>query len=299
MRAKSNPGDPVSPSLANSYGLELGATEHQQHPPPQATVDNGASAPQVVDEDVPYAEAHGITEKYAAYPHIQPLDPSGQPPKEKILGLSKKVFWIVLVLVLLVVLGVGLGSGLAVGLKHGNKSSATTQTLPLPTPVATTTRPSDAGQTNSRDPSTQASNPSVSASSTSTLSAPVTSGTTGVAANSCNFTLPKTYYAPSGTGFTQYCFTDWPNDSPAADGRGNITDLSRAIVYTFEDCMQECLDYNERLAEGRTRCTAVTYNANLTSIVAVGRQGGNCFLKDKRAVNEQGSAESACAALAN
>jgi hypothetical protein len=67
-------------------------------------------------------------------------------------------------------------------------------------------------------------------------------------------------------------------------------------VYTFEDCMQQCLDYND--SDPATKCTAVTYNSNLTSIIAVGQQGGNCFLKDRKGVNIQGSAESACAAIA-
>lgn len=73
-----------------------------------------------------------------------------------------------------------------------------------------------------------------------------------------------------------------------------MTDLTYTTVYTFEDCMQECLDYND--SKPKTRCTAVTYNSNLTSIV--GGQGGNCFLKDRKGVNMQGSAESACAAIA-
>lgn len=137
-----------------------------------------------------------------------------------------------------------------------------------------------------------------SSTSTSTSSAPVTKGTVGLAANSCNFTTPKTFYIDN-TGFTEYCFTDWPNHEESFDGKGNVTDLTRTTVYTFESCMQACLDFNNNLDTGGTRCTAVTYNANLTSIIAIGRQGGNCFLKDKRGINQQGSAESACAALAN
>jgi len=128
-------------------------------------------------------------------------------------------------------------------------------------------------------------------------SAPVTKGTVGLAANSCNFTAPKTYYASDGTGFTDYCFTDWPSGDDTADGTGKVRDLTRATVYTFEACMQECLDYGDNVVSGGTRCAAVTYNANLTRIIALGHQGGNCFLKNKKGVDEQGSTESACAAI--
>jgi hypothetical protein len=227
---------------------------------------------------------------YAPYPAGQG-DPSVPPRKKTILGVPRTIFWVITGLVVLLVLGIALGAGLGVGLSNASKQSQTTST-------ATPTSTSGDSQTTS-PPVTSPPSITPTSTATSTSSAPVTSGTTGLADNSCNFTTPKTYYAADGTGFTQYCFTDWPNKDAAADGVGNVTDLTYTTVYTFEACMQKCLDYNSRLTTGRTRCTAVTYNANLTSIIAIGQQGGNCFLKDKKGVNQQGSAESACAAIAD
>jgi hypothetical protein len=65
-------------------------------------------------------------------------------------------------------------------------------------------------------------------------------------------------------------------------------------VYTFEDCMDYCAAYNSDIDSGDTKCRAVTYNSNLTSIM---EQGGDCFLKDIQGKNLPGSAESACAVL--
>lgn len=62
--------------------------------------------------------------------------------------------------------------------------------------------------------------------------------------------------------------------------------------------MDACISYNDDLEDGGTACMAVAYNSNLTSVIAVGKQGGNCFLKNKRGEDHTGSAESACAAIA-
>lgn len=281
MAQQNHNGNTVPPALTNSYGMEVSASEHQQQPSPQLRYDGGASAPQVVDQYPP-----GQTnEKQVGYATARKTDGIGSPRRRTILGLSATLFWVIAGLVVLVVLGIALGVGLGVGLSNNSRQSQDSQ------PSSTATQ----SQTIS---STSQSSATTSSTSTSTSSAPVTTGTVGVAANSCNFTTPKTFYIDN-VGFTEYCFTDWPNNDEAFDGKGNVTDLTRTIVYTFEACMQACLDYNADLGSSDTRCTAVTYNANLTSIVAVGQQGGNCFLKDKRGINQQGSAESACAALAN
>lgn len=82
-----------------------------------------------------------------------------------------------------------------------------------------------------------------------------------------------------------YCFTDWPRGIDASDGDGTVSDLSRDIVYTFEACMDACVEYNSSLDEDEdeTQCWAVTYSANLTR--SIDGQGANCFLKDKRGVD--------------
>lgn len=259
--------------LNNSYGPEVIPYEATQQPP--------------LMHYTPIQPYWQGIEK-AADERPQETAPEALEPKKKggkILGLSVATFWIIIVVLLLVVLGLGIGVGVGVGIRHGNGSSS---------------RP-DIQDADEKQPPTQtdsmssADSRSETSTSTATASA-VTSGTTGLADNSCTFSTPKTYHASDGTGFTQYCYTDWPNNSNAADGRGNVTDLYRKIVYTFEDCMEECLKYNDE--NGELKCRAITYNANLTSIVDVGQQGGNCFLKNKKGLDYQGSAESACAAIA-
>jgi hypothetical protein len=307
----------TSPNLGNSYGLEAATSEHSRIPAPQVAVDAGASAPQVVSghqqnnpsqREHQFAHTNDRPVEYYANPNNKPDEhytkyattattatlspkPPGNPPHlptsrhqgQKILGLSRTLFWVLAGLVVLVILGVALGAGLGVGLSNTNRNTQTSASL-----SQTTTTPPPTG--------TPTSSPTTSSTTTSTSSAPVTSGTIGLAANSCNFTQPKTYYTSDGTPFTEYCFTDWPQGRASADNTGKVVDLMYTTVYTFEDCIQRCLDYNG--SKPKTQCMAVTYNSNLTSIIAVGRQGGNCFLKNKRAVNLQGSAESACAALA-
>ncbi|OIW34246.1 hypothetical protein CONLIGDRAFT_626306 [Coniochaeta ligniaria NRRL 30616] len=293
MAQQNHIGDTLSPALANSYGLEVRASEHLQHPAPQLRYDGGASAPQVIDQHS-HAQQNEKPVEYAPYQApetVSATDGTGSPRKKTILGLSTTLFWVIAGLIVLVVLGVALGAGLGVGLSNHNGPNQAPQT-------SSTSDPTTQSETTSPMPTTSPPSATTSSTSTSTSSAPVTKGTVGLAANSCNFTTPKTFYL-GNTGFTEYCFTDWPNKDESFDGKGNVTDLTRTTVYTFEACMQACLDYNGGLDTGETRCTAVTYNANLTSIIAIGRQGGNCFLKDKRGINQQGSAESACAALAN
>lgn len=80
------------------------------------------------------------------------------------------------------------------------------------------------------------------------------------------------------------------------DGDGKVRDIDATTVYTFEDCMEACLTYNDDLGGRGTKCEAVTYNANLTSIFG-GEKFGNCFLKDNAGKGSQATAEVASAIL--
>lgn len=104
-----------------------------------------------------------------------------------------------------------------------------------------------------------------------------------MAENSCKSRDPQTYENIQGATFVGYCFTDWPRGTDASDGNGIVSDLSKATVYTFEACMDACVEYNSRLGQDETQCWAVTYNANLTGSIA--GQGANCFLKDNKGVD--------------
>ncbi|KAJ6445410.1 alpha-N-acetylglucosaminidase [Purpureocillium lavendulum] len=272
--------------LQNSYGPEAvpyqtthqppleyygDTSQHKQLAPWEKT---GDSAPEVV------APTQGAQE--------------GNTNRKRILGLPVAAFWILVALIILIVLGIGIGVGVGVGLKNANAEPITTDSPPapsLPTPTGIISTGSQTATSSQTTSSTQSS-------TSSAATAAVTSGTHGLADNSCNFTAPRTYHASNDVTFVQYCFTDWPNGEDAADGSGKIRDIARTIVYTFEDCMGACVKFNSRVKSGDTRCQGVTYNSNLTSIIETGRQGGNCFLKDKKGRDIQGSAESACAAIA-
>ena len=266
----------VSPDIQNSFGPEVTASEHL----PQAV-------PQTSEAESPlYFVADHNRESGSPPPPEKPAEEKA--PKKRIFGLTVPVFWALTAGIVLLVLGAGVGVGVGVGVAGNNKSSSD---------AAPDTADADNQDPADTSPS-KSTSPSASASPSSTSSAPVTSGTVGLADNSCTSSTPRTYTASDGSHFTQFCFTDWPNGEVAADGTGKVKDLLALTLYTFEDCMDACLEYNEDLDDQDTSCSAVSYNSNLTSIVAVGKQGGNCFLKNKRGKDHTGSAESACAAIA-
>lgn len=197
----------------------------------------------------------------------------GCPQAKRILGIKAK--YCLYAFVFLIVISLALGLGLGLGLK--NKSHKTSASTPQPTssPSTTTTR----------------------SSSDSAIPTAVTSGTHGLAENSCKFQTPRTYESRvGGAKFTQYCFTDWPRNGDSADGDGKVHDLNAITTYTFEACMDECAKMNQKHT-GTPLCQAISYNANLTASVELGEDRANCYLKTKKGVNHQGTAESACAAL--
>jgi len=275
-------GKEPNSDLQNSYGLEaapveattLTAPEVSRQTSPLYSVSSPSHTPGTLATDGTAAtDAAIVTEKPAS-------------EKKKILGLSVGVFWTLVVLGFIAILGLGVGIGVGVGLRHGGSSSGSDS-------PPQTEQPTQSGQP------TQSEQPSSSATSTTSSVEPfVTSGTSGLAANSCTFQTPRTFTASDGTRFTQFCFTDWPRGVEASDGNGTVQDVGRTIVYTFEDCMEECIKHNKDMGSNGVACMGVTYNSNLTSIVEVGKQGGNCFLKNKKGVNLPGSAESASAAVA-
>lgn len=282
-----------SPALQNSYGPEatMGSYPHEG---PQVVPHAGPEAvpPHAAPEPIPgQSPDHGYVQK--AYEYRGDEEPLPKKPK-KILGLPVALFWVIVGLVILLILGVSLGVGLGVGLSQRATSSTSPASSASSSAQNQATTTSASTLSTSTSPST-----TTSTQASSTSSAPVTSGTTGVADNSCNYSVPTTYYsnADSSVHLVTYCFTDWPNHDAAADGNGTVADLRYTILYSFEDCMDECVRYNADLTSGESKCAGVTYNSNLTSIVAIGQQGGNCFLKNATGVNRQGSATSACGAI--
>lgn len=135
-------------------------------------------------------------------------------------------------------------------------------------------------------------------------SAPVTSGTTGMAKVDCpgvdgtridtpstwtiaNTSQTTTFYGH--TSFQIHCSKNWPVGSDAANGNGTVHNYDgiwgNLLAYTLEECLQYCADYNNQsavvdISSSGSNCVGVTYIANLTD--AIPRLGnGNCFLKDR------------------
>lgn len=165
------------------------------------------------------------------------------------------------VLLLGCIISIGVGAGLGVGLQQRNQST---------TPASTT------GPAASSSPTASASR-----TASATISA-VTSGTTGVAAIDCD-AENNTYTGSDGTLFETFCTFDWPASPQGRtlSGSGSVTDLTFRREYTWEACMDSCVDYNGGLGSGGgTACQAVTYFANLSETIGV-----NCWLKNTQGIN--------------
>ena len=265
-------------ALQNSYGPEIVPSEALRSPPPESRYGQFDQAFESVHRNQGQPVA---TEK----------------PKSrntKVLGLSTWAFWAVAVITLLIILGIGIGVGVGIGLRHSNASahaspgpSPTTQKSKTPLPLTSPSPSLSASKTSNETTKT----------ASRTSSSIASSGTQGIASNSCNFTAVETYQASDGTLFTEYCFTDWPGGEPAAGGDGTVDDLFLTTVYTFTACIEACVSYNKNASQGNQRCGAITYNANLTS--SVNEQGGNCFIKNMKGVDVQSSALVGSAAVAD
>ncbi|RDW74552.1 uncharacterized protein DSM5745_07214 [Aspergillus mulundensis] len=212
--------------------------------------------------------------------------------KRRICGLSPVVFWSVCALLVLVVIGAAVGGGVGGALsKNSDESSDEADTLHATATSTSDTNPlatsSNSSARETITPEASASpSPSTSTSMSTTLtasttsSAPITSGTVGVAQNPCPGANSTLVTSSVGSNFIIQCNNDWPRGIEAADGSGDVSDLTRWTEYTLDDCIDRCVQYNSDLEPHKTRCKGVTYEANLTSSFG-GGQGGNCFLKDK------------------
>lgn len=116
---------------------------------------------------------------------------------------------------------------------------------------------------------------------TSTQTAPVTSGTTGMALVPCGSSTPTTSGTPRstpvdvsnpyltiGATFNITCRRGIPSNSKSPVG-----DVKRYIRYNITSCMDECA------REGPT-CSGIIYGANLTAMLQDGVPGANCILKN-------------------
>jgi hypothetical protein len=125
--------------------------------------------------------------------------------------------------------------------------------------------------------------------SSSTISAPVTSRTTGIAGFTCdNQTLTD---SSAGIAYTQDCGVYYPTNrymvapDPKAWVKNLPLDANNKSIdpvarYTFKGCIDRCDEYNS--GGGSPACYGVSYYANLTYVSSVRHWKGNCFMKNGR-----------------
>lgn len=232
----------------------------------------GQQGPPSFQEDRQYTSAYGKHDEKLAGVGLTESSAHSQSSSSK----RKRVIWIIIAAILLA-LAIGLGVGLGVGLSQ--KSSTTTSNASNNSEEAT----SDSNNNTSTSPTT------TSTTTTTPTSSAVTSGSTGLAQFSCNST--ETTLSPGhSVPYIQECYTQYQTNHPSyySTPSHNITMTNlggKITVYTFQDCLDKCDEWNFSAGGGQPACRAVTYYANLT--VPIQRYGGNCFLKNDRGFGYQ------------
>lgn len=128
-----------------------------------------------------------------------------------------------------------------------------------------------------------------SSTSTQTVPSGVTSGFVGLAQIGCPSTN-NTQIVYGDSVFQVQCAIHWPNGSPALNNNGTVRQVGSDTLATMplEDCIAECVKYNDALAiigtpvdvdANGSGCLGVTFKGNLT--YAFLNDEGNCFLKDR------------------
>ncbi|KAK4153294.1 hypothetical protein C8A00DRAFT_15472, partial [Chaetomidium leptoderma] len=174
-------------------------------------------------------------------------------PKQRILGLSVRRFWIILIVLVVVVAG-AIGGGVGGGLAARNaSSSAPTRVTNTDTPTATT--PSVVGGVSP---------------------APTDGGCPGI--NNTVYTpldaSGKTIQIQSGGAiqwFRRYCDTNWP----AGPG---VRDIMKLYMPSLEDCITACAMYNAQLCE-RHRGGGIA-SGIYRAVSMVKATGEYCYLKN-------------------
>ncbi|KAE8330336.1 hypothetical protein BDV39DRAFT_31735 [Aspergillus sergii] len=205
-------------------------------------------------------------------PYMVEQFPEKASPQNRICGLRRTSFWVILALIIAFIIGGAIGGGIG-GSLAAKKSTDSQPSIPASTTLS-------APFTSTSATSASESGRSITASTTS--SAPVTSGTSGIAANPCPGINQTIVTGSTGSAFTVLCGVDWPKGVQAMNGKGKVSDIGRATVYSIQECIDSCLGSH------KDDCKGVTYSANLTSSFD-GGQDGNCFFKDQAGIYFPGS----------
>jgi len=117
-------------------------------------------------------------------------------------------------------------------------------------------------------------------SASSTGSAAVAPATSGVADFSCSNGTTLFSAQPQGLAYIQHCNTMYAFWNEDVFAGGKVIPLRSSTKYSFEDCINDCDDWNEQNPEAEQPCRSVSYYANLTMVFAEHKDWkGNCLLK--------------------
>ncbi|KAK2739080.1 hypothetical protein FQN55_009613 [Onygenales sp. PD_40] len=216
------------------------------------------------------AEAEGLQVAPSMQPehqHWSVEKPQPPPPAHTILGMRKKTFWLAFAIAAFLVIAAGVGGGL--GGYFGGKNRATSA------PVSTDPASNAPVSTGTGSPSSVSQSATPSTTSTGKPSYQ-TSGTTGTSQNPCPGANQTEIHADRGNVFKVHCQTDWKSGKLAADGKSNVRDIAVRNAYTIEECVDECVKFNNVFPGA---CMALTYESDLSRVYST--EKGNCFLKDR------------------
>ncbi|KAK3299565.1 uncharacterized protein B0H64DRAFT_355768 [Chaetomium fimeti] len=212
--------------------------------------------------------------------------PQNDEPKQRILGLSVRRFWAV-VIILVVVLAAGIGGGVGGGLAAQRQTSSSSPVAPdqaagsssTPSPLSTSSTSLEPAGISTVSTSSESSTKTTSSASRASSEAPTDGGCPDI--NGSSFTprdasgktMPLSAGEPAQS-FLRYCSTNWP--SGARYGNPGLRDIMKVYQPSLEDCIAACASYN------------VNYKANaggdLTglcrAVTVVKMDGEFCYLKN-------------------
>lgn len=188
-----------------------------------------------------------------------------EPTPNRIFGLRRATFWLLIVLLLLI-LGAALGGGIGGSIAVENAKQKSTSTSP--------NTPTISSASSSSQPTASSTSTTSAASTTVTVIGPPvpTIGRLPLNCPAINGTKETVTLGARSSTFTLTCGANYVRSE---------FDILAIISYSLKECLTACASYNRKRDEHPEspgqRCAAVVFNANLYSSVTLG--DGTCFLK--------------------
>ncbi|CAG8953570.1 hypothetical protein HYFRA_00010028 [Hymenoscyphus fraxineus] len=247
---------------------------------------NRVQAPQKIDAGYGYAPS-----KYSPVPGYYKTYDGREKGGKHICGLKLATFlWLLAFAIVILVAGLGLGLGLPMAVNNAKKEAAAsasavaasasaaylkqnaspTSNVPMPT----------AGQATAGVTSIVTSMITASAKPTTTSSGPYTADPSpSTIARDCTSPKKFTIGGKYENTFSITCNKDFV---PPSVG---FVDIIALTVYSINDCARACASYNRNIGGGN-KCIAAAFDANWA---AVGKDAGNCWLKNTTATIKDGA----------